>query len=136
MEYIVYKRFRGAGIDAEFNLRYGTVVMEDGGFLIAPDGRRICAVTSENGWKHFRPNTQEGAERQKMLNDLYRWYTKNGCGEDFTDDKWPGQENGYWKNRLRTASTSRLKQIYAEKIGGEACISSQEKERLTDTQTV
>ena len=122
MEYIVYKRFRGAGIDGEFNLRYGTAVMEDGGFLIAPDGRRICAVTSENGWGHFRPNTQEGAERQKMLNDLYRWYTKNGCGEDFTDEKWPGQENGYWKNRLRTASTERLEKIYQEKFGGTPCM--------------
>ena len=122
MEYIVYKRFRGAGIDGEFNLRYGTAVMEDGGFLIAPDGRRICAATSENGWEHFRQNTQEGAERQKMLNDLYRWYKKNGCGEDFTDDKWPGQENGYWKNRLRTASTERLEKIYQEKFGGTPCM--------------
>ena len=115
MEYIAYKRFRGAGIDGEFNLRYGTAVMEDGGFLIAPDGRRICAVTSENGWGHFRPNTQEGAERQKMLSDLYRWYTKNGCGEDFTDDKWPTQQNGYWKNRLRTAPTERLEEICRQK---------------------
>ena len=122
MEYIVYKRFRGVGIDGAFNLRYGTVVTEDGGFLIAPDGRRICAATSENGWAHFRPNTQEGAKRQKMLDDLYRWYTKNGCGEDFTDDKWPGQENGYWKNRLRTASTERLEKIYQDKFGGTPCM--------------
>ena len=122
MEYIVYKRFHGAGIDGEFNLRYGTAVTEDGGFLIAPDGRRICAATSENGWEHFRPNTQEGAERQKMLNDLYRWYEKNGGKDDFTDEKWPGQENGYWKNRLRTASTERLEKIYQEKFGGTPCM--------------
>ena len=122
MEYIAYKRFRGAGIDGEFNLRYGTAVTEDGGFLIAPDGRRICATTSENGWGHFRPNTQEGAERQKMLNDLYRWYAKHGCGEDFADEKWPGQENSYWKNRLRTASTERLEKIYQEKFGGTPCM--------------
>ena len=38
MEYIVYKRFHGAGIDGEFNLRYGTIVTENGGFLIASDG--------------------------------------------------------------------------------------------------
>ena len=101
MEYIVYKRFRGVGIDGEFNLRYGTAVTEDGGFLISPDGRRICAITSENGWGHFRPNTQEGAKRQKMLNDLYRWYTKNVCGEYYTDDKWQGQGDGHWKNQLR-----------------------------------
>ena len=122
MEYIVYKRFHGVGIDGRFNLRYGTIVMEDGGFLIAPDSRRICAATSENGWGHFRPNTQEGAKRQKMLDDLYRWYTKNGCGEDFTDEKWTGQENGYWKNRLRTASTERLEKIYQEKFGGTPCM--------------
>ena len=122
MEYLVYKRFRGAGIDGEFNLKYGTAVTEAEGFLTAPDGRRICAITSENGWEHFRPNTQEGAERQKMLNDLYRWYTKNGCGEDFIDEKWSGQENGYWKNRLRTASIERLEKIYQEKFGGTLCM--------------
>ena len=122
MEYIVYKRFRGVGIDGEFNLRYGTVATENGGFLIAPDGRRICAATSENGWEHFMQNTPEGAERQKILNDLYRWYMKNGCGEDFTDEKWLGQENGYWKNRLRTASTERLEKIYQEKFGGTPCM--------------
>lgn len=122
MEYIVYKRFHGKGIDGVFNLRYGMVVTEDGGFLIAPDGRRICAITSENGWAHFRQNTQEGAMRQEMLERLYHWYEKNGCGEDFTDDKWPGQENGYWKNRLRTASTERLEKIYQEKFGGTPCM--------------
>ena len=122
MEYIVYKRFRGNGIDGAFNHRYGTVVSEIEGFLFAADGRRICAVTSENGWGHFRPNTPEGAMRQKMLNDLYRWYEKNGCGEDFTDEKWPGQENGYWKNRLRTASTKQLEKIYQEKFGGTPCM--------------
>ena len=34
MEYIVYKRFRGNGIDGEFNLRYGTAVSEIEGFLL------------------------------------------------------------------------------------------------------
>ena len=70
MEYIAYKRFRGAGIDGEFNLRYGTAVMEDGGFLIAPDGRRKNDETSENGWGHLRQNTQEGDEQKKMKNKL------------------------------------------------------------------
>ena len=38
------------------------------------------------------------------------------------DDLWPGQENGYWKNRLRTVSTERLKQIYFEKFGVMPCM--------------
>ena len=122
MEYIVYKRFHGKGIDGAFNLRYGTIVTERDGFLFAADGRKICAATSENGWTHFRQNTQEGAMRQEMLERLYRWYEKNGCKDDFTDEKWPGQENGYWKNRLRTASAERLEKIYQEKFGGTPCM--------------
>lgn len=121
MEYIVYRRFKAKGIDGAFNLRYGTLVTERDGFLFAADGRKICAATSENGWEHFRPNTPEGAYRQEMLAALYRWYEKNGCGEEFTDEKWPDVGNGYWKNRLRTASTERLEKIYQEKIGGAIC---------------
>lgn len=122
MEFITYKRFKSTGIDGVFNLRYGTIVEERDGFLFAADGRKICAATSENGWEHFRPNTSEGEHRQEMLTELYKWYTKHGCGEDFADEKWPGQENGYWKNRLRTASTERLKQIYLEKFGVIPCM--------------
>ena len=122
MDYIVYKRFRGKGIGGDFNLPYGTIVAENGGVLFAPDGRQICAVTSENGWCHFRPNTPEGAYRQEMLAALYQWYNKNGCGDDFADEKWPNIENGYWKNRLRAASTERLRQIYFEKFGVVSCM--------------
>lgn len=122
MEYIVYRRFKAEGIDGTFNLRYGTLVTERDGFLFAADGRKICAATSENGWEHFRPNTPEGAYRQEMLAALYQWYGKHGCGEDFADEKWPDQENGYWKNRLRTASTERLRQIYFEKFGVVSCM--------------
>lgn len=122
MEYITYKRFKGKGIAGDFNLRHGTIVTEADGFLHAPDGRCICAVTSENGWEHFRPATPTGERRQAMLNALYGWYLKHGLGEDFSDEKWLGQQNGYWKNRLRTASTERLEQIYADKIGGNPCM--------------
>ena len=115
MEYIVYRRFKADGIDGAFNLRYGTLVTERDGFLFSADGRKICAATSENGWEHFRPNTPEGAYRQEMLAALYQWYGKNGCGDDFTDEKWPTQQNGYWKNRLRTAPTKRLEEICRQK---------------------
>lgn len=121
MDYITYKRFKGKSISGEVNIPYGTILQEHENFLYL-NGEPICCVTSENGWGHFRKNTPEGAERQEMLERLYQWYTKNGCGEDFTDDKWLGQENGYWKNRLRTASTERLKKIYQEKFGVMPCM--------------
>ena len=60
MDYITYKRYKGSGIGGYFNLRHGTKVTENGGFLHAPDGRGICAVTSEDGWEHFRPDTPDG----------------------------------------------------------------------------
>nr|DAT14731.1 MAG TPA: hypothetical protein [Caudoviricetes sp.] len=122
MEYIVYRRFKADGIDGSFNLRYGTLVTERNGFLFAADGRKICAATSENGWEHFRPNTPEGTYRQEMLAALCQWYCKNDCGDDFADEKWPDVENGYWKNRLRTASTERLEKIYFEKFGVIPCM--------------
>ena len=117
MEYITYKRFKTNGIDGMFNLSYGTVVNETGGFLYANDGRRICAVTSENGWEHFRPNTPEGAYRQKLLDKLYKYY-KDGCySSDFDPEKWPGEINHYWKNLLRTMSTTNLTSYYKERLG-------------------
>ena len=121
MDYITYKRFNGKSISGDVNIPYGTVLQERGGFLYL-DERPICCVTSENGWEHFRPNTDEGQRRQEILEKLYHWYEKYGCGEDFVDELWPGQENGYWKNRLRTASTERLEKIYQEKFGGILCM--------------
>lgn len=118
MEYITYKRFKKKGISGFFNLKYGTIVNEKNGYLFAEDGRAICAVTSENGWGHFRPNTTEGEFRQKILDKLYRFYESgHGDSTDFLEIKWPGAENFYWKNLLRTMPTKKLVQYYEERIG-------------------
>lgn len=117
MKYIVHKRFKAKGINGHFNLPYGAIVNEENGFLFAEDGRRICAVTSENGWEHFRPNTLVGAYRQKLLDELYHYYI-NGChSSDFEPEKWPGARNFYWKNLLRTMSTSKLIEYYRKRLG-------------------
>lgn len=117
MEYITYKRFKAKGIDGMFNLPYGTVVKEVSGFLYTNDGLRICAVTSENGWEHFRPNTSEGAYRQKLLDKLYQYYTHGCHSSDFDPAKWPREINHYWKNLLRTMPTSKLTAYYRERLG-------------------
>lgn len=124
MEYVVYKRFKGKGLGGYFNLPYGTVCTEAGGFLHAPDGRGICAVTSENGWEHFRPNTEEGRRRVAMLERLYQYYAPGGskapegnAAEDFDPEKWPGAVNTYWKNLLRTMPTDKLEAFYRDRLG-------------------
>lgn len=119
MDYIVYKRFRGDGIEGRFNLPYGTVCEERDGYIFAPDGRRICAATSENGWGHFRQNTPEGAFRQTMLDRLYRHYERRPelTAEDFDPEKWPGADNTYWKSLLRTMQTEDLTAFYRARLG-------------------
>lgn len=121
MDYIAYRRFKGKGINGDFNIKYGTIVRERDGFLYGPDGRAICAVTSENGWEYFHPDTPEGRERQAMIERLYRFYgCKKGAAraaEDFDADKWRDVSNHYWKNLLRTMETRDLKAYYKERLG-------------------
>lgn len=119
MDYIVYRRFREEGIEGRFNLPYGTVCPERDGYLFAPDGRRICAATSENGWGHFRQNTPEGAYRQAMLDRLYRYYERepSAAARDFDPAKWAGAENTYWKSLLRTMPTEKLTAFYRARLG-------------------
>lgn len=119
MNYFTYRRFKGNGIDGSFNLKYGTIVTGDGDFLYTQDGRCICAVTSENGWQHFRPDTPEGEQRQAMIGRLYRYYEsgRGDSGEDFAPEKWPGSVNLYWKNLIRTMRTPQLEAFYKERIG-------------------
>lgn len=120
MEYIVYRRFKGQGIGGAFNLPYGTIVTEQNGYLFTSDHRIICGVTSENGWEHFRPNTEEAEKRQNILDKLYCFYQKNRnvVFEDVDVSKMPANANTYWKNLLRTMETAKLKTLYERRIGG------------------
>ena len=122
MDYIVYKRFKGKGIGGDFNLPYGTVVAEHNGFLSASDGRQICAVTSENGWEHFRPNTTECEYRQAMLDRLTKFSRSKAAAPYFDGDIYyrelATEENDHWLHLLRTMETSRLKNLYTLRIGG------------------
>lgn len=118
MEYIVIKRFKGKGIDGEFNLPYGTICPLIYDFITSPDGRSICKATSENGWTYFRPNTEEGRRRKIMLDKLYRYYESGkGDMEDFDPARWYGITNTYWRNMLRTMPTEKLLAFYRKRLG-------------------
>lgn len=122
MEYITHKRFKGKGIGGDFNLSYGTIVKEQDGFLFAGDGRCICAVTSENGWNHFHPNTKQAERRQQMFEKLCRFYeVKENQGAFFEDvdvSAFPPEANTYWKNILRTMDDIGLQNLYLRRCGG------------------
>ena len=122
MDYIVHKRFKGKGIGGDINLPYGTIVAEHNGFLSASDGRQICAVTSENGLEHFRPNTPESEYRRAMLDRLEKFYRSKAATPYFEDDIYyrdlAPEENDHWLHLLRTMETSRLENLYTLRIGG------------------
>ena len=122
MEYIVYKRFKGRGIEGDFNLPFGTVLTVREGYLFAPDGRQVCAATSENAWNHFRPNTPEGAHRQALLEPLKKFYQSPRAAPYFEGDIYyrdlAPEDNDYWLHLLHTMETSRLEELYKMRIGG------------------
>ena len=73
MRYIVTRRFRGKSICGEVNLPYGTVCEAADGFLKLQDGRRLCAVTSQNAYDYFsRDDDGMGLERGKLVQDIRR----------------------------------------------------------------
>lgn len=71
MRYIVTRRFRGKAICGEVNLPYGTTCEEHDGILVLEDGRRLCAVTSQNAYDYFsRDDDGNGLERGKLVEDI------------------------------------------------------------------
>ena len=73
MRYIVTRRFRGKAICGAVNLPYGIACDTQDGYLILDDGRRLCAVTSQNAYDHFsRDDDGLGKERGKLVKDIRR----------------------------------------------------------------
>ena len=71
MRYIVTRRFRGKAICGEVNLPYGTTCEEHDGILVLEDGRRLCAVTSQNAYDYFsRDDDGNGLERGKLVEEI------------------------------------------------------------------
>ena len=73
MRYIVTNRFKGQAICGAVNLPYGTACETQDGYLMLEDGRRLCAVTSQNAYDHFsRDDDGLGKERGKLVKDIRR----------------------------------------------------------------
>lgn len=99
MRYIVTRRFRGKAICGEVNLPYGTTCEEHDGILVLEDGRRLCAVTSQNAYDYFSRNDDgNGLERGKLVHDIM-------CTLERRDAKYQSRWDALWAdevaNRLR-----------------------------------
>lgn len=99
MRYIVTRRFRGKAICGEVNLPYGTTCEEHDGILVLEDGRRLCAVTSQNAYDYFsRDDDGNGLERGKLVHDIM-------CALERRDAKYQSRWDRLWTdegaNKLR-----------------------------------
>lgn len=99
MRYIVTNRFKGQAICGPVNLPYGTTCEEHDGILVLEDGRRICAVTSQNAYDFFsRDDDGHGLERGKLVAEITRRMEKR-------DAKHQARWDALWAdevaNRLR-----------------------------------
>ncbi len=65
MRYITHHRYRGRDLGgAPVNIRYGTSFETIGDFIATPEGRGLCAVTSEVAHQYFAHNDDgRGLER-------------------------------------------------------------------------
>lgn len=68
MKYITHNRFRKlAACGATLNIPYGTELETAGNFIVSPDGKPICCITSENAKQHFAHNDDgQGLKRGKL----------------------------------------------------------------------
>lgn len=117
MNYTVHKRFKGKGIGGDFNLPYGTKCRMEDGLIYAPDGRCVCAATSENGWEHFHEDTPEAHQRHSMISALEAYYKAGADVSELYYREFAPNENDYWLHILRTMDTSRLAALCLKNLG-------------------
>lgn len=76
MNYIVHARFKGKALCGEVNLPAMTEVQVEGS-VVYYDGEAICALTSENGMKHFARNDDgQGMTRGKLTQAIMKRLAK------------------------------------------------------------
>ena len=70
--FIARRRARFVGIDGRVNIPYGTVLSNQGGFLIHQN-KRVCTVSSQNALDYFvQDDDGAGDLRGKLVDSIQR----------------------------------------------------------------
>lgn len=102
MEYITHHRFRGiAACGERLNVPYGTKFTTIGEFIATPEGKGICATTSEVAHRYFARNDDgQGLERGKLTHAIAYGTRRTDTGFRFTGEEAERLETK-WKHFLR-----------------------------------
>ena len=80
MKYVTRQRARFKSLCGVVNIPWGTVLDEQGGFLMY-GGRRLCAVTSQNAHDYFSPDGDgQGRQRGALVGAILARLEKRDAG--------------------------------------------------------
>lgn len=105
-KFICYKRFKGKGVNGEFNIKRGTELLTDDRFIYAEGncytGRTLCAIRSEVGCNHFAINDDGlGMERSQLTSGIINRLSKR-------DDNYQKRWDKIWSDPI--SNTMRRKE--------------------------
>ena len=126
--YIARRRARFDGIDGKVNIPYGTVLSNQGGFLIHQN-KRVCTVSSQNALDYFvQDDDGAGDLRGKLVDSILRF------NDELIDDKHHTREHfieilaiidAYedycrshpdYKNNRCICAVANIKRVYNERL--------------------
>lgn len=85
MKYITFKRFKGAGLNGDVNIPFGTELSEFEN-MIYYDKKPLCYATSQNAHEHFARNDDgQGLQRGKLTQTIIATLSKK---DDLYQDRW------------------------------------------------
>lgn len=89
-KYIAHKRFKSIGIELNFNIPYGTDLIEVENYICTLNGNIICLATSQNAYDYFARNDDgNGLERGKLIQEIKKVLSKKDSGyQDRWDKVW------------------------------------------------
>lgn len=98
MKYITIKRFKRNNPFGNFNIPYGTPIEEVNGWLLAPNGARICRDTAALMREYFaRDDDGNGLERGKVAHAII---DRMHIEPNETKDHWQERWNVIWEDKM------------------------------------
>ncbi len=93
MRYITHRRYRGRDLSgAPVNIRYGTAFDTIGDFIATPEGRGLCAATSETAHQYFARDSDGQGLTRGALTYAIAYAPRERRGADGRRQRFSGEE--------------------------------------------
>ena len=91
-KFICFKRFKGKGIEGDFNITYGTECLTDDKFIYyngdCNTGKTVCSIASDTSYNYFAINDDgKGLERGNLSSSIVS-ILSDRSNKDRYDKRW------------------------------------------------